>query len=111
MIRYPSFLIIFVILFVAISLYQIKHFISKKEIELARITNDINDARSDLNILKAELSYLKRPDRLENIALNKLKLREILPTDIWNLKDLADVTDSINNGDLKWKYLIFLIFI
>ena len=101
MIRYPSFLIIFVILFVAISLYQIKHFISKKEIELARITNDINDARSDLNILKAELSYLKRPDRLENIALNKLKLRAILPTDIWNLKDLADVTDSINNGDLK----------
>ena len=101
MIRYPSFLIIFVILFVAISLYQIKHFISKKEIELARITNDINDAQSDLNILKAELSYLKRPDRLENIALNKLKLREILPTDIWNLKDLADVTDSINNGDLK----------
>tara|TARA_B100000674_G_scaffold123379_1_gene94471 strand:+ start:325 stop:630 length:306 start_codon:yes stop_codon:yes gene_type:complete len=101
MIRYPSFLIIFVILFVAISLYQIKHFISKKEIELARITNDINDARSDLNILKAELSYLKRPDRLENIALNKLGLREILPTDIWNLKDLADVTDSINNGDLK----------
>ena len=101
MIRYPSFLIIFVILFVAIFLYQIKHFISKKEIELARITNDINDARSDLNILKAELSYLKRPDRLENIALNKLKLREILPTDIWNLKDLADVTDSINNGDLK----------
>ena len=101
MIRYPSFLIIFVILFVAISLYQIKHFISKKEIELAQITNDINDAQSDLNILKAELSYLKRPDRLENIALNKLKLREILPTDIWNLKDLADVTNSINNGDLK----------
>ena len=101
MIRYPSFLIIFVILFVAISLYQIKHFISKKEIELAQITNDINDARSDLNILKAELSYLKRPDRLENIALNKLGLREILPTDIWNLKDLADVTDSINNGDAK----------
>ena len=101
MIRYPSFLIFFVILFVGISLYQIKHFISKKEIELAQITNDINDARSDLNILKAELSYLKRPERLENIALNKLGLREILPTDIWNLKDLADVTDSLNNGNLK----------
>ena len=101
MIRYPSFLIIFVILFVAISLYQIKHFISKKEIELAQITNHINDARSDLNILKAELSYLKRPERLESIALNKLGLREILPTDIWNLEDLADVTVSLKNGDLK----------
>jgi len=101
MIRYPSFLIIFVILFVAISLYQIKHFISKKEMELAQITNEINEAKSDLNILKAELNYLKRPDRLEKIALNKLGLREILPTDIWNLKDLVDITDSLNNGDLK----------
>ena len=101
MIRYPSFLIIFVILFVAISLYQIKHFISKKEIKLAQITNEINEAKSDLNILKAELNYLKRPDRLEKIALNKLGLREILPTDIWNLKDLVDITDSLNNGDLK----------
>ena len=101
MIRYPSFLIIFIILFVAISLYQMKHFISKKELELAKIINDINEAQSDLNILKAELSYLKRPDRLENIALKKLGLREILPTDIWNLKDLADVTDTLNNGDLK----------
>ena len=101
MIRYPSFLIIFVILFVAISLYQIKHFIAKQEIELDQIKNDIIDARSDLNILKAELSYLKRPDRIENIALNKLGLRKILPTDIWNLKDLADVTDTLNNGDLK----------
>ena len=101
MIRYPSILVIFVILFVAISLYQIKHSISKKEIELVKITNDINDAKSDLNILKAELSYLKRPERLEKIALNKLGLREILPTDIWNLKDLVDITDSLNNGDLK----------
>ena len=94
-------MIIFVILFVAISLYQIKHFISKKELELSQIKNNINNARSDLSILKAELSYLKRPDRLENIALNKLGLREILPTDIWNLQDLVNATDSLNNGDLK----------
>ena len=78
-----------------------KHFISKKEIELVQITNDINEAKSDLNILKAELNYLKRPDRLEKIALNKLGLREILPTDIWNLKDLVDIADSLNNEDLK----------
>ena len=101
MIRYPSFLIIFVILFVAISLYQIKHFVSKKELELAKITSDINNAQSDLNILKAELSYLKRPDRLENIALNKLGLREILPTDIWNLNDLVNATNILSNGENK----------
>ena len=101
MIRYPSFLIIFVILFVAISLYQIKHLITKKEIELAQIKANINGAKSDFNILKAELSYLKRPDRIEKIALSKLGLREILPTDIWNLKDLVNITDSLNNGEHK----------
>ena len=101
MIRYPSFLIIFIILFVAISLYQIKHLITKKELELAQIKANINGAQSDLNILKAELSYLKRPDRIEKIALSKLGLREILPTDIWNLKDLMNITDSLNNGEHK----------
>ena len=101
MIRYPSFLIIFVILFVAISLYQIKHLITKKEIELAQIKANINGAKSDLNILKAELSYLKRPDRIEKIALSKLGLREILPTDSWNLKELMNITDSLNNGEHK----------
>ena len=101
MIKYPSSSIIFVILFVGISLYQIKHFITKKEIELAQIKNNIKSTQSDLNILEAELSYLKRPDRIEKIALNRLGLREILPTDIWNLKDLIDVTVTLSNGEKK----------
>ena len=101
MIRYPSSFIFFVILFVGISLYQIKHFITKKEIELAQIQNNIKSAKSDINILKAELSYLKRPDRIEKIATNKLHLKEILPTDIWNLEDLVNFTDSLNDGEFK----------
>ena len=98
MIKYPSSLIFFVILFVGISLYQIKHFITKKEIELTQIQNNIKSAKSDINILKAELSYLKRPDRIEKIALNKIRIKRILPTDIWNLKDLVDVTVTLSNG-------------
>ena len=101
MIKYPSSLIFFVILFVGVSLYQMKHFITKKEIELTQIKNNIKSAQSDINILKAELSYLKRPDRIEKIALNKLGLREVLPTDIWNLKDLVEATNSISNGENK----------
>ena len=101
MIRYPSSLIFFVILFVGVSLYQIKHFITKKEIELTQIESNIKSAKSDINILKAELSYLKRPDRIEKIALNRLGLREVLPTDIWNLTDLIDATIMLNNGENK----------
>jgi cell division protein FtsL len=89
MIRYPSFLFVFFIVFVAISLYQIKHSISKKEMEIAKINKDIIQTKSNLHILKAELSYLKRPDRIERIALTKLKMRPVLPIDIWNLEDLV----------------------
>ena len=101
MIRYPSSLIFFVILFAGVSLYQIKHFITKKEIELTQIKNNIKSAKSDINILKAELSYLKRPDRIEKIALEKLGLKEILPTDIWNLSDLVNATNILSHGENK----------
>ena len=101
MIRYPSSLIFFVILFAGVSLYQIKHFITKKEIELTQIKNNIKSAQSNINILKAELSYLKRPDRIEKLALDQLGLREILPTDIWNLNDLVNATNISSNGENK----------
>ena len=101
MIRYPSFLICFIILFLGVSLYQVKHLITKKEMKLAQIQNNIKNAQSNINILKAELSYLKRPDRIEKIAQNKLGLREISPTDIWNLKDLLDATHTLSNGKNK----------
>ena len=101
MIKYPSFVIVFLIIIVGISLYQIKYFITKNEVILQSINTKISKTRSDLEILKAELSYIKLPDRIERIALNKLELREILPTDIWNLKDLLDATDSINQRQLK----------
>ena len=101
MIKYTSSLIFFVILFAGVSLYQIKHFITKKEIELTQIKNNIESAQSYINILKAELSYLKRPDRIEKIALDKLELREVLPTDIWNLNDLVSATSTFSNGEKK----------
>ena len=96
MIRYPSFLVVFLIVVVGISLYQIKFFITQNEEVLKTIKTRIVKAKSDLEILNAELSYLKRPDRIEKIALTKLELKEILPTDIWNLKDLVEATKSIN---------------
>ncbi len=101
MIRYPSFLVIFLILIVGISLYHIKFSINENEIALRTIKAKIDDTKSDIEILNAELSYLKRPERIEKIALNKLELKEILPTDIWNIKDLVEATKSINERVAK----------
>mgnify|MGYP007016725174 FL=1 len=101
MIRYPSFLVIFLILIVGITLYQIKFSINENEIVLKNIKAKIDDTKSDIEILNAEISYLKRPERIEKIALNILELKEILPTDIWNLEDLVEATKSINEGVAK----------
>ena len=48
-----------------------------------------------------ETDVLVVNDRIEKIALNRLGLREILPTDIWDLKDLVDVTVTLSNGEKK----------
>ena len=101
MIRYPSFIIVFLIVFVAISLYQVKHFITQKELELAEINKKVIRAQSDLNILKAELSFLKRPNRIEKIAIKILGLKEIFAIDIWNLKHLVEVTTSMAESEVK----------
>jgi len=101
MIRYPSFIIVFLIIFVAISLYQVKHFVSQKELELAKINKKIVTAQSDLSILKAELSYLKRPARIEKIAINKLQLKEISAIDIWNLQHLVEASKSMSESEAK----------
>ena len=101
MIRYPSLIIVFLIIFVAISLYQVKHFVSQKELELAKINKKIVTAQSDLSILKAELSYLKRPARIEKIAINKLQLKEISAIDIWNLQHLVEVSKSMSESEAK----------
>ena len=48
--------------------------------------------------------YLKEEDLFKKFNSNKKHinlLREILPTDIWNLKDLVDVTVTLSNGEKK----------
>ena len=94
MIKYPSFSMFFLIIFIAISLYQIKHTITNRELILAKIELEIFKNKSDLSILKAELSLLKRPDRIERIAIQKLHMRPILPIDIWNIEDLKKTTEN-----------------
>ena len=92
-------LFFFVILFVGISLYQIKHLITKKEIELSQIKNNIRNAQSDLNILKAELSYLKRPDRIEKIAsvlLSLIGIVSVIDTFLFQFLSIGEQQNSLS---------------
>ena len=48
---------------------------------------DIN--KQNIKLKKAEHAYLSRPERLQSIAEQKLNMKEILPTDIWNINDIS----------------------
>ena len=91
MIRYPSILLIFLILFVGITVYEIKSVVIEKEKIIKSLENKINQKNQTLKLLQAELAYLSRPQRIEKIATKLLNMKPILPIDIWNIKDLTNI--------------------
>ena len=69
--------------------YEIKNNYHHKEKEILKLKNLISEKKQDLKLMKAELAYLSRPERLQSIAEQKLNMKEILPTDIWNIEDIS----------------------
>ena len=69
--------------------YEIKKNYHLKEKEILKLKNLISEKKQDLKLMKAELAYLSRPERLQSIAKQQLNMKEILPTDIWNINDIS----------------------
>tara|TARA_B100001175_G_C19386008_1_gene578981 strand:- start:729 stop:1025 length:297 start_codon:yes stop_codon:yes gene_type:complete len=89
MIRYPSVFWFFIILISGIFIYEIKNLIIIKENKILILQNEINQTKDKIKLLDAEFAYLSRPERIEQIALNLLSMKKILPIDIWDIKDLS----------------------
>ncbi len=98
MIRYPSVFWFFIILISGIFIYEIKNLIILKEKKISSLELKINSTKDKIKLLNAEFSYLSRPERIEQVALNLLGMKKILPIDIWNIKDLST---KQNNEDFK----------
>ena len=69
--------------------YEIKKNYNQKEREIFKLNNLISEKKQNIKLIKAELAYLSRPERLQVIAKQQLNMKEILPTDIWNIKDIS----------------------
>ena len=89
MIRYPSVFWFFIILISGIFIYEIKNLIILQENKISILEKEINFSKDKIKLLKAEFAYLTRPERIEQIALNLLSMKKILPIDIWDIKDLS----------------------
>ena len=51
--------------------------------------NLISEKKQNIKLIKAELAYLSRPERLQSIAKQQFNMKEILPSDIWNINDIS----------------------
>ena len=69
--------------------YGIKNNYQKREKEIEKLKNLISKKKENVRLMKAELAYLSRPERLQSIAKQQLNMKEILPTDIWNIDDIS----------------------
>ena len=69
--------------------YEIKKNYHKKEKEILKLNNLISERKQNIKLVKAELAYLSRPERLQSIAKQQLNMKEILPIDIWNINDIS----------------------
>tara|TARA_B100000579_G_C22735430_1_gene806425 strand:+ start:567 stop:854 length:288 start_codon:yes stop_codon:yes gene_type:complete len=95
MIRYPSIILIFFVLFAGIGVYELKTIKIHKEKIISNLENKIKKKNERIKLLKAELAYLSRPQRIEKLATELLNMKTILPIDIWDIKDLS-MTNKFN---------------
>ena len=89
MIKITHILIFISVLGVFFFNYEIKNNYNQKEQKIFKLKNLISEKKQNIKLMKAELAYLSRPERLQSIAEQQLNMKEILPTDIWNIKDIS----------------------
>ena len=89
MIKTTHILVLTSVLGVIFFNYEIKNNYHLKEKETLELNNLILEKKQNIKLIKAELAYLSRPERLQSIAQQQFNMKEILPTDIWNINDIS----------------------
>jgi cell division protein FtsL len=70
-------------------LYSLEHATRGTERDIARLEGKISDEHEEIKLLSAEWSSLTRPDRLQHLAAEHLKLDTIAPSQIVRMEDFA----------------------
>ena len=73
---------------VSVALFVVKYEVKTLEEEFARLNREIQRNRDAIHVLRAEWSYLNRPDQLAEMALRHLDLQPLLTGQMGELKNL-----------------------
>ena len=85
-------------LLVATAAFGLKYERQEREAELAQTLRETAESREQIRILRAEWDYLRRPERLAELAGRHLDLAPVAPARMVQLADLP-VRLDISVGD------------
>ncbi len=74
----------------AFVLYSLEHSFRKHERQIIALKQEIHQEGENIKLLKAEWSYLIRPERLERLASEHLQLRQSRPYQLVKHSELAE---------------------
>ena len=75
--RIPTFTMILLTGFVAVSLFAVKYRVQTINDRIISMDKEIAADREAIHVLQAEWSHLNEPDRLRNLAIRHLNLQSI----------------------------------
>ena len=89
MFRLLNIMLVLCVLGAGFVIYSIEHATRTAERRIARVESGITDAREGNKLLKAEWSNLTRPERVQKLAEQHLKLKPMKPDQLVSATDLA----------------------
>lgn len=89
MLRLLNLVLVLGVLSSAFVLYTLEHATRGAERRIARLEARIDNERESIKLLHAEWSNLARPERLQKLAEEHLKLKPISPDQLMTLDELA----------------------
>lgn len=76
-----------------ILIYDMKFETRRLEVRAAELARAIEDEKDNIALMRAEWSHVARPDRVETLARDHLKLEPARPEQLINHRDFMEILD------------------
>lgn len=94
--RITRFALILLVLVAAVASYSVGLYTQDKERQVHNLIAQIEEDRESIHLLQAEVAYLARPQRLQDLSEKHLTLRPPFPEQLYDNVFLLPPADGVN---------------